>query len=157
MTINKRLDLPKVEELSPPEYLDRVRTDARGHPFLSNAVYERAKQVLGVIPAAMPAPVVKALADGSVMFYWNKTNIAGYDHYDRLELHMEVMPSGRITYSWNALPARGNHRGEFGCGTGNIGPDTHVFKLVTTSVRNAWLAFAPASEIPTHGEEKPQQ
>jgi hypothetical protein len=147
MTINKRLDLPKVEDLTPLDYLDRVRTDYRGNPAINTNTYERAKAIIRLLPENMPVPVVKALAEGSVMLYWNKTNIAGYDHYDRLELHVEVSPSGRIIYSWNALPKKGNFKGEFGSGTGSVNPDSLVTKLFfETSVQRALHCFAPRGE-----------
>ncbi len=147
MTINKRLDQPKVDGPPPPEYLARVRTDHRGNPAINTTTYERAIKLERILPLNMPVAVVKALADGSVMFYWNKTNIPGYDHYDRLELHVEVSPSGRIIYSWNATPAKGNAKGEFGCGTGSVNPESHVTKLLETSARRAMQCFAPGDEF----------
>jgi hypothetical protein len=141
MTLSRRFEVTRLEDLSLLDYLDRVRTDHRGNKVINNSTYERAKAIIRLLPEKMPVPVLKALAEGSVMFYWNKTNIPVYDHYDRLELHVEVSPSGRIIYSWNALPAKENHRGEFGCGTGSVNPDSPVTKLFETSIKQAMHCF----------------
>lgn len=147
MTIDKRLYFPAIEDLSVPEYLARVRTDHRGNPAINSTTYERAVELTSILSCDMPMPIVRALAEGSVMFYWNKTNIPGFDHYDRLELFVEISPSGRISYSWNATPATGNYRGEFGCGTGSIQPESPVAKLFETSVVRAIKCFAPGLEL----------
>lgn len=133
--------------------LTQASKAANGSRVLSELVVERAKAFIDILPPSLPAAKVKGLADGTVMFYWSKTNIAGFDNYDRLELHVEISPTGRITFNWNVLPARGNHFSTFGCGSGSVRADSHVARFLETSAHHALQAFAPLVVIPMQGIE----
>jgi hypothetical protein len=129
------------------EALDKVRYDIRRSKAITNDVYDRACAFAQVLPSDFPTPIVRALANGSVMFYWSKANIPGYHHHEKLELRVEITPSLCILYDWTVIPGVTAVTRASGKGGGIVRASSHAVRVLTSPARAAFMAFAPFDYI----------